>query len=66
MIAGKKMEQKIMNIVPVALLVYLNLTSEEFLAPLYGNILGICVMTIAFFAYLGAVLLAQKITKIKV
>lgn len=66
MIAGKKMEQKIMNIVPAALLVYLNLTSEEFLAPLYGNILGICVMTIAFFAYLGAVLLAQKITKIKV
>ena len=65
MIAGKKMEQKIMNIVPSVLLVYLNLTSEEFLAPLYGNILGIGVMTIAFFAYLGAVLLAQKITNIK-
>ena len=65
MIAGKKMEQKIMNIVPAVLLVYLNLTSEEFLAPLYGNILGIGVMTIAFFAYLGAVLLAQKITNIK-
>lgn len=65
MIAGKKMEQKIMNIVPIALLVYLNLTSEEFLAPLYGNMLGICIMTAAFLAYLGAFLLAQKITQIK-
>ncbi len=66
MIAGKKMEQKIMNIVPVALLIYLNLTSKEFLAPLYGNIFGVCVMTGAFFAYLGAFLLAQRIIKIKI
>ena len=66
MIAGKKMEQKIMNIVPVVLLIYLNLTSKEFLSSLYGNVLGICVMTIAFLGYLGTILLAQRITKIKI
>lgn len=65
-LSGKKMEQKIMNVVPVGLLVYLNLTSQEFLEPLYGNLFGVCVMTGAFAAYVGAVLLASKIVKIKI
>lgn len=63
-IAGKKMEQKIMNIIPVCLLAYLNLTSEAFLAPLYGNFFGVLVMTIAFGAYLGTLALANYITNI--
>ena len=65
-ISGKKMEQKIMNIVPVCLLGYLNLTSGEFLAPLYGNVFGVCVMSFAFVAYLGALVLANKMSDIKV
>ena len=65
-IAGKKMEQKVMNIVPVCLLAYLNLTSEEFLSPLYGNLFGVCVMTVAFGIYLMALLMAQKMVDIKV
>lgn len=65
-LSGKKMEQKIMNVVPVCLLAYLNLTSEEFLGPLYGNFFGICVMTLAFVAYVGALLLAQKMVEIKI
>ena len=65
-ISGKKMEQKIMNIVPLLLLSYLNLTSEEFLAPLYGNIFGVCIMSGAFLAYTGALLLANKMINIKV
>ena len=65
-LSGKKMEQKIMNVVPVCLLAYLNLTSEEFLAPLYGNLLGVCVMTAAFLAYVGAFLLAEKMVAIKI
>ena len=40
-ISAKKMEQKIMNVIPVFIILYLNLTSGEFLAPLYGNIFGI-------------------------
>lgn len=65
-IAGKKMEQKIMNIVPVCLLAYLNLTASDFLQPLYGNLAGICVMTIAFAAYVGALFLAKRIVDIKI
>lgn len=65
-ISGKKMEQKIMNVVPVLLLAYLNLTSEEFLAPLYGNLFGVCMMSGAFLAYIGAIMLANKMINIKV
>ncbi|MBQ8280379.1 MAG: type II secretion system F family protein [Roseburia sp.] len=65
-LAGKKMEQKVMNVVPVCLLAYLNTTSAEFLAPLYGNLFGVCVMTIAFVAYVGALILAQRMVDIKV
>lgn len=65
-IAGKKMEQKIMNVVPVLLLAYLNLTSEEFLAPLYGNLFGVCMMSGAFLAYIGVLMLANKMIDIRV
>lgn len=66
MMAGRIMEQRIMNIVPVGLLAYLNLTSKEFLEPLYGNLFGVCVMSVAFLAYLGALMLARKMTQIKI
>jgi len=65
-LSGKKMEQKIMNVVPVCLLAYLNFTSGEFLAPLYGNLFGACVMSLAFLAYVGALILANKMINIKV
>lgn len=65
-LSGKKMEQKIMNIVPAGLLAYLNLTSEEFLEPLYGNFLGASVMTVAFIAYVVAFSMAKKIVEIEI
>lgn len=65
-ISGKRMEQKIMNVVPVFLLGYLNLTSEDFLEPLYGNVAGVCVMSLAFGAYIGALLLARRMVDVKI
>lgn len=65
-VSGKQMEQRVMNFVPAFILVYLNLTSEEFLAPLYGSLFGVCVMSAAFAVYLAAVMLARKIVDIRV
>ena len=65
-LSGKRMEQKIMNAMPIALLAYLNLTSKEFLAPLYGNLFGAGVMTVAFVAYIGAFLLAWNMMEIEI
>lgn len=64
-VAGKRMEQTVMNVIPIGILGYLNLTSGDFLAPLYGNLFGIIIMTGAFVAYLGALYLSGKIMNIK-
>lgn len=64
-IAGKRMEQTVMNVIPIGILGYLNVTSSEFMQPLYGNLFGVVVMTGAFLTYLGAVLLSRKMMEIK-
>lgn len=65
-VTAKKMEQRIMDLVPFGILFYVGLTSPEFLAPLYGNALGAGIMTICLLVYLGAFLLAEKILDIQV
>lgn len=65
-IAAKKLEQKIMQAIPVFILLYLDITSPGFLDVLYGNLLGISIMTVGLMLYLMAVLLAEKIVDISV
>ncbi len=65
-VTAKKMEQRIMDLVPFGILFYVGATSPEFLAPLYGNALGACIMTICLLVYAGAFLLAEKILDIHV
>ncbi len=65
-ITAKRTEQRIMDIVPFAILLYVGLTSPEFLAPLYGNFLGVAAMTACLLIYAGAFLLAEKIMDIRI
>ena len=64
-IAGKRMEQAVMNIIPIGMLGYLNVTSGDFMDPLYGNLFGVVVMTGAFIAYLGGFFLSKRMMQIK-
>lgn len=66
MISGKKMEQKIMGIMPFAIIAYLKFTSPEFITPLYGNILGVIIMSICLCVYLTADKLAKRIVNIEI
>lgn len=66
LISGRQMEQKIMNIMPFGIIAYLRFGSYEFIAPLYGNLFGICVMTVCLGFYLAALKLSDKIMDIKV
>lgn len=66
MISGKKYEQKIMNIMPFFIIVYLKISGGSMLDPLYGNLLGIIVMTICLLIYMAAIYLAEKILNIEV
>lgn len=60
-IAAKKMEQNIMSGIPFFILFYLDVASPGFLDLLYGNLLGIVVMTVSLAAYVGTFFLAEYI-----
>ena len=65
-ISAKKLEQKVMSVIPVVLLAYMKLTSAEYMSVLYGNVAGVLFMTVCLLAYGGAIYLAGKILQIKV
>ena len=64
--AAKKMEQKIMSVMPLFILGYIGFSSPGFLETLYGNILGVLVMTVCLAGYLLSLKLAAKIVNIRV
>lgn len=65
-LAAKKYEFKIMAVIPYAIIGYMAVTFPEFMKCLYGNVLGIGVMTICLAGYLGAYYLGLKIITIDI
>jgi tight adherence protein B len=65
-ISARKGEQKIMNIVPFAILLYLDISSPGFFASLYHNLNGIAIMTACMGVYLAAYGLSQKMMRIEI
>lgn len=66
MISAKKMEQKIMNLVPFFIIFYIGTTSKGFFDVLYHNLMGIVVMTVCLVFYGAAWRLSRKIVEIEV
>lgn len=62
----KKMEQKIMVCIPLGILIYLRMTTQGFVDVLYGNVLGIIVMTLCLIIYAAAAVISIRIVDIKV
>lgn len=65
-ISAQKYEQKVMNIVPFFIVLYIEMTSKGFFNCLYTSIFGRVVMTGCLVLYLGSVYLASKVTDIRV
>ena len=65
LIAEKKLEQRIMNFMPLGMLLFLQLSSWEYMSVLYHNVLGVFCMTFCFIGYLMALLFSEKILQIK-
>lgn len=65
-LAGKKMEQNIMSMIPLLILAYVKLTSPEFIGNMYNNITGMMVMTICFLVYVMAYFWGRSIVQIEV
>lgn len=66
MISSKKLEQKIMNMVPFIIIFYIGTTSKGFFDVLYHNAIGVAVMTVCLFFYGAAYLLSKRIVEIEV
>lgn len=65
-VSAKRLEQNIMNLVPMGIILYMRFTSAGMMDKLYGNVFGIAVMTICLVIYLAAKIIADKIVDIKV
>ncbi len=64
--SSRKYEQRIMEIIPFAIIGYLGITSPGFLDTLYHNPAGIAVMTVCLGIYAAGFTMAEKIMKIEV
>ena len=65
-ISARQMEQKVMNVVPFGILLYISIVSRGFFQVLYKNVIGVAVMTVCLAVYLGAVWLSNRIVDIEV
>lgn len=64
--AAKRMEQNIMNVIPLLILLFVDISSPGFLSIMYGGIFGRLVMTGCLLVYAGAYLLSKKIVNIRI
>lgn len=64
LIHGKKIESRIMCVVPFFILFYMNLTSKGYFDVLYHNPAGIIIMTVCLVIYIFAFLLSERVTEI--
>jgi len=63
LLSAKVYEQKIMTVMPAAVLLYIRLGSEEFLEGLYHNPAGAGIMTLCLGIYLSAYLLGKRMVQ---
>ena len=65
-ISAKKLEQKVMNVIPLGILLLVELTSPGFLDVMYQGLLGRCIMTLCLVIYAIAYGVSQKIVDIQI
>lgn len=66
LLASKVYEQKIMTVMPAAVLLYVRLCSGEFLNGLYHNPAGVLAATVCLCIYFGAYLLGKRMVQIEI
>ena len=66
LLAEKKLEQQIMNLMPLGILAFLQTFSWDYMQVLYHNTVGVLCMTVVLIGYGVAILIAEKIMRIKI
>lgn len=65
-LAEKALEQKVMCAAPLGILLFFKVSSPEFIGILYGNFLGVVIMTVALLLYMASFYLGIKILEVEV
>ena len=65
-ISAKRLEAKIMNMVPFFIIFYISITSPGFFDALYHNFFGIILMTVCMVIYCISYVLSEKIVNIRI
>lgn len=66
MMASRQFEQKIMNLIPFFIVLYIDFTSPGFFTIMYTTIIGRVLMTVCMGIYLGAYGISGKLMKIEI
>lgn len=66
MIAAKKMEFRIMSLIPLGMILYIKLSFASFMDVLYGNLVGVVFMSICLLFYAGAYEWGRRMMEIEV
>ncbi len=63
-ITEKKLEFQLMTVIPLAIILYLRIGAGNLINSLYGNVTGICVMTVCLAFYGGCYLYGKRLLEI--
>lgn len=66
MLASRRLEQRIMSVLPLGIILYMQLSSPSFLSVLYGNPVGIGIMTLCLGIYLFAYQWGERLVEIEI
>lgn len=66
MLSSRKLEQKIMNMMPLGILLYIRIGVNGFLDPLYHTVSGVLIMSICLSAYLGVWEWSRRVADIRI
>lgn len=64
LVAAKRYEQQIMNVVPIGIILYIRLSNPGYFNSLYHNMAGIMIMSVALVIYAASYLLSERILEI--
>lgn len=59
-LAARRLESRVMNLIPLFILFYLSITSPGYFDSFYGNLSGVTIMSLCLFFYLLAYLWSEK------
>ncbi len=62
--AAKKMEQRIMCIMPFAIMLFIGSNAKGYFDSLYHNLQGVCIMSVCLLVYLAGIWWGEKMTEV--